>query len=149
MSQDAVLTIDPTSGLYDFQIGEDGDILTDDFFDTAILYSLFGERRASAEEVVEPQSRRGWIGNAEDFENGSKIWLLSQARVTRDTLNRLADEAKSALQWMVDDGLAVSLGEISATVSGGRVLLNVTIFRSRDKVIRRLFDLWEATGRGN
>lgn len=147
MTTDAVLTVDPTTQLYDFALDENGDIKTDDFFDTSLLYSLFGERRASPDEVVEPQLRRGWIGNSDDFENGSKIWLLSQARLTRDTLNRLQDEAEKALQWLVDDGLAVSIDQVVATVSGGRVLLDITIRRSRDKVDRKFFTLWENTGR--
>ena len=129
MTTDAVLTVDPTTQLYYFSLDENGDIKTDDFFDTSLLYSLFGERRASPDEVVEPQLRRGWIGNSDDFENGSKIWLLSQARLTRDTLNRLQDEAEKALQWLVDDGLAVSIDQVVATVSGGRVLLDITIRR--------------------
>lgn len=147
ITKDAVLTVAPATGLYDLNIAESGDIETADFFDTSILYSFFGERRASASEVVEPQQRRGWIGNSADFENGSKLWLLRQARLTRDTLNRIEDEAEKALQWLVDDGYAVSIGDISATVSGGRVLLDVSIFRSRDKVIRRFYELWEATGK--
>lgn len=147
MTTDAVLTVDPTTQLYDFTLDENGDIKNDDFFDTSLLYSIFGERRASPDEVVEPQLRRGWIGNSDDFENGSKIWLLSQARLTRDTLNRLQDEAEKALQWLVDDGLAVSIDQVVATVSGGRVLLDITIRRSRDKVDRKFFTLWENTGR--
>lgn len=147
MTTDAVLVVDPVTQLYDFNIDENGDIKTDDFFDTSLLYSIFGERRASPDEVVEPRFRRGWIGNSSDFENGSKIWLLSQARLTRDTLNRLQDEAEKALQWLVDDGLAVSIDQVVATVSGGRVLLDITIRRSRDKVDRKFFTLWENTGR--
>ena len=149
MSRDAILTIDPATGLHDFSLDADGDIETADFFDTSILYSIFGERRASADEVVDPRRRRGWIGNDEDFENGSKIWLLRQARLTRDVLNRLEDEVEKALQWLVNDGFAVSLGDIVAGISGGCVLLDVTIFRSRDKVVRRHFELWELTGRAN
>lgn len=148
MTTDAVLKIDVASQLYDFQLDDNGDIKTADFFDTSLLYSLFGERRASPNEVVDARLRRGWIGN-DDFENGSKIWLLSQARLTRDTLNRLQDEAAKALQWLVDDGHAVSIDQVTATVSGGRVLLDITIRRSRDKVERRLFTLWENTGRAS
>ena len=144
--RDAVLAKSEETGLYDFQLDEDGDILTADFFDTALLYSIFGERRASSDEVVDAQLLRGWIGNSEDFENGSKIWLLRQARLTRDTLNQLEDEAEKALQWLVDDGLAVALGDINATLSNGAVRLDITIFRSRDKVVRRFFILWENTG---
>lgn len=147
MTTDAVLTIDPGTQLYDLQLDDNGDINTADFFDTSLLYSIFGERRATPDEVVDARRRRGWIGNGPDFENGSKIWLLSQARLTRSTLNRLEDESQKALQWLVDDGLAVSIDQVTATVSGGRVLLDITIRRSRDKVVRRSFILWENTGR--
>ena len=140
MTTDAVLTTD-----YDFDIDEDGDIKTADFFDTAILYSLFGERRANPDEVVEPQRRRGWIGNI-DYENGSKLWLFSQSRLTRDTLNRIEDEAKKSLQWLVNDGYAVAIDPPVASVSGGRVSLEITIRRSRDKIARKFYDLWELTG---
>lgn len=148
MTVDAVLTIDTVSGQYDFQLDENGDIKTEDFFDTSLLYSIYGERRASADEVVDPQRRRGWIGN-NDFENGSKLWLFEQARLTRTNLNRIEDEARKSLQWLIDDNYAVSIDEVTATLSGGRVLLDITIRRSRDKIDRRQFVLWENTGRGN
>ena len=143
MTTDAVLTVSGSSGFYDLNIDGSGDIESDDFFDTSILYSIFGEKRASGNEMVEPQQRRGWIGNG-TFENGSKLWLLSQARMTRDTLNKLEDEAEKALQWLVDDGLAVSIDDVTASVTGQ---LSVTISRSRDKVDRKFFTLWENTGR--
>lgn len=141
--QDAVLSAD-----FDIRIDDTGDIETADFFDTAILYSLFGERRAAADEVVDAQLRRGWIGNDADFENGSKLWLLSQARLTRNNLNRIEDEAKKGLQWLVDDGFAVAIDDVTVTLASGRPILAVTIRRSRDKVDRKLFDVWENTGRG-
>lgn len=146
MTTDAVLVIDTTTQLHDFQLDANGDIDTEDFFDTSLLYSIFGERRATPDEMVDARRRRGWIGNGPDFENGSKIWLLSQARLTRSNLNRIEDEAEKALQWLVDDGFAVSIDQVTATLSGGRVLLDITIRRSRDKVDRRFFELWENTG---
>ena len=146
MTTDAALTVDTTTQLYDFSLDANGDIDTEDFFDTSLLYSLFGERRASADEMVDPNRRRGWIGNTEDFENGSKIWLLSQARLTRDNLNRLQDEAAKSLQWLVDDGYAVSIDQVVATISNSKVLLDITIRRSRDKIDRKFFTLWDNTG---
>lgn len=148
MTIDAVLTVTP-QGYYDMQIGPDGQIVTEDFFDTAILYSLFGERRAGPDEVVQPQRRRGWIGNEPTFENGSKLWLLEQARITRSTLNRIQDEAAKGLQWLVDDGYAVAVDTPVARARGGRLTLEVTIRRSRDKVVRRFYTLWENTGRAD
>jgi len=144
---DAVLTIDPATQLYDITIDADGDILTDDFFDTSLLYSLLGERRADPSEVTEPQLRRGWIGSeGKDFENGSKLWLFEQARVTRSNLNRIEDEARKALQWLVDDGLVVSVDEVTATVKSGKITLEIVIRRTRSKVERRFFILWQNTG---
>ena len=137
MTTDAVLTVSGASGFYDLNIDDNGDIQSADFFDTSLLYSIFGEKRASADEMVEPQRRRGWIGNG-TFENGSKLWLLSQARMTRDTLNKLEDEAEKSLQWLVDDGLAVSIDDVTASVTGQ---LSVTIRRSRDKVDLKFFTL--------
>jgi phage gp46-like protein len=146
MTTDAVLAIDAATQLHDFQLDANGDIKTEDFFDTSLLYSIFGERRASPDEVTDARRRRGWIGNGPDFENGSKIWLLSQARLTRSNLNRLQDETFKALQWLVDDGFAVSIDQVTATLSNGKVLLDITIRRSRDKVVRRSFELWDKTG---
>lgn len=148
MTVDATLTIGTVSGQYDFQLDENGDIKTEDFFDTSLLYSIYGERRAAADEVVDTQRRRGWIGN-NDFENGSKLWLFEQARLTRTNLNRIEDEARKSLQWLIDDNYVVSIDEVTAVLSGGRVLLNITIRRSRDKIDRRQFVLWENTGRDN
>lgn len=147
VGQDAVLTIDPATGLHDISFDAEGDILTADSFDTALLYSLFGERRADSSEVVEPQLRRGWIGSeGKDFENGSKLWLFEQARLTKTNLNRIEDEARKSLQWMIDDGIAVSVDEVNAAAKNGTVTLEIVIRRSRSKVERRFFDLWKNTG---
>jgi len=147
---DAVLTIDPDTGLYDINIDADGDIETADFFDTSLLYSLFGERRANNNEVLDARFRRGWIGNeGKDFENGSKLWLFEQARVTATNLARISDEARAATQNFVDDGFAVFITVVGVTVDVPRdkLVLAIDVGRSLDKVERRFFDLWDNTGR--
>jgi len=147
---DAVLTIDVATQLYDINIDAQGDIETADFFDTSILYSIFGERRANKDEVLDARYRRGWIGSeGKDFENGSKLWLFEQSRITATNLARIADEVKKSLQWLVDDGFAVSLIVESVTVDTKRnkLVLALDIRRSADKVERRFFDLWDNTGR--
>jgi phage gp46-like protein len=149
MTTDAVLTIDPITKYYDINIATSGDIETDDFFDTSLLYSIFGERRASPDEMVDAPLRRGWIGNLVNengFENGSKIWLFRQARITRTNLNRIQDEALKSLQWLVEDNYATSIDQVIASVVNGKVTLDITIRRSRDKVVRRFYELWENTG---
>lgn len=143
MTTDAVLEGDN----FDLQIGADGDIVTADFFDTAILMSIFCERRATPSEVPESERRRGWIGNESTpgFEIGSKLWLYYQARVTRSILSGLESVILAGLQWMIDDGIAESI-EVNAELSGGRVVVDIPTKRPSSKVERRYYDLWENTG---
>ena len=145
VGQDAVLSL--TAGIYDMQIDTNGDIQTEDFFDTSLLMSLFCERRASASEMPDSELRRGWIGNEStpDFEIGSKLWLYSQARVTRTTLNGIETAVKNGLQWMVDDGLAVSV-DVTAILGNGSIAVTIDIKRVNSSVDRRYFELWNNTG---
>lgn len=133
---------------YDISIDDTGDIKTQDFFDTAILVSLFTDRRASASEVPISQNRRGWIGNEffeDNFEIGSKLWLFEQSALTQDTINGIQDVAKAALKWLVDDGYAVRI-EVEVIKGNTSVSLEVDIFRSNSKVEHRFYDLWQASG---
>lgn len=144
---DAVLAKN-ADGVFDIAIGSDGQIVTDDFFDTSLQYSILGERRASAAEVPEPQQRRGSIINeGKDFENGSKIWIFTeQARLTQSNLNSIKDEARISSQWLIDDGHAVSIDEVEVITKNGIAELSIVIRRDRSRVERRFFQLWENTG---
>lgn len=146
MATDAVLTRQ-VQNAYDFSIASNGDILTDDFFDTSILIALFTDKRATAEEMPVTQLRRGWIGdesNEDGFEGGSKIWLYEQAKLTRDTLNGLATEAKNALIYFVEDNIAISV-LASGDLIAGVPTLTITITRPNSRVDRRFFELWNNT----
>lgn len=143
MALDAVL-LDDT---YDIQFADNGDILTEDSLYTAILMSLFCERRADASEVPDNARRRGWIGNeaTPGFEIGSKLWIYEQARITRSVLNGIADAASDGFQWLVDDGIAVSI-ETRALLQNGKPLLEVQMLRPSSQVDKQYFALWDATG---
>jgi len=142
MSFDAALNT--TNGYYDISIDSDGDIATQDSFDTALLMSLFCERRALSSEVTTPNLRRGWIGN-DDFEVGSKLWLYEQARLTRSTMNGVTTAAKNGLQWLIDDKLVSSIN-VASSVDNGSLMLNIEILRFNSKVEYRYYDLWSNTG---
>ena len=145
---DAVLTKNGrVKGLFDFSLTADGDILTQDFFDTAILMSFFCERRAASSEVPVSRNRRGWIGNESTpgFEIGSKIWLYEQARITRTTINGVVDAANDSLDWMIDDDIAVSRNAFATTTTES-IILGVDIARPNSPVERRFFKLWNNTG---
>lgn len=134
-------------GDFDIQIAANGDILTRDFFDTALLMSLFCERRALPSEVPESERRRGWIGNESTpgFEVGSKLWLYYQARATRTILGEVESVVVDGLQWMIDDGIAQKI-VANSIFSNGQISIDVLITRPSSKVDRRYFEIWDNTG---
>jgi phage gp46-like protein len=153
---DAVLEALDDGG-YDMQIGDDGDILTADAFDTAIIVSLFTDARAGQSQVQVAEQRRGWIGNesfGDDFEIGSLLWLWYQQRLTQSTVNGIEDAASNALQWFVEDSIpatgtriADAVSVVGSVVSQG-ILLEITMDRPSSRVAKRYFELWDKTGGG-
>ena len=70
---------------------------------TAILISLFSDRMARPDDSIpDGTDPRGWWG---DENIGSRLWLLSRAKQTQDTLQRAYDYIVESLQWMLDDGV--------------------------------------------
>lgn len=144
---DLALTQD---GRGNFDIGINpltGDFLLTDGFDTALVMSLFCERRADASEVPTAELRHGWWGNTvgpEGFEIGSKLWLLDQARKTQATLNKAIDYARDSLQWLVTDGHLVSV-DVSAEFTVRGITLNIKLNRSNSATETRSYELWENT----
>ncbi len=135
-------------GLFDLQIGTDGDVVTEDSLDAAIIVSVLTDRRADSSEVKPAHLRRGWIGNEETpgFEIGSKLWLYEQARVTRSVLNGVSDAAKDALQWLVEDGVAISVREPVVGVTQTGLDLTVTVEKPNSEAQSEFFALWKNTG---
>lgn len=126
-----------------------GDFTLVDNFDTSMKVALFSDKRADESEVLKANKRRGWWGNPfndiEDFELGSKLWLLQQSRLTNDTINRAISYAKDALQWLVTDNFADEI-KVSAEKVGGVLQLKVVIVRNSSITETRYFDLWNNTG---
>lgn len=147
ITTDAVL-VKNSAGIYDLSLDDSGDIFTENFFDTAILMSLYCERRALASEMQASHLRRGWIGNEStpDFEIGSKLWLYEQARLTRVILNSINSVAKASLQWLIDDGIAQRVTASSLLGENNNIEIEITIMRPNSKIEKRYFDLWENTG---
>lgn len=145
-SNDVVLTQD-SDGIYDINFDSEGDIETDDFLDTSLLRSVYGERRASSDEVPTPQLRRGWIGSiTRDYEDGSKVWLYEQAPLNRTTLNGVRDELSLGLQWLIDDDVAISFRIIPTVDSTSSITVEIQIQKSTSKVENRFFKLFQNSG---
>ena len=78
-----------------------GDDLT-----TAVLISLFTDRRASPDDIGLDGTGdlRGWWADDPQRLIGSRLWLLQRAKAPQpETLRRASDYCREALQWLVDD----------------------------------------------
>lgn len=141
--------LNQSKGYYDIDFDSSGDITTAQNLDTQIFMSIYEERRASAEEVPSGTGRRGWFGNelTAGFEQGSKVWLFEQSRVTGSMLAELGVVVSNSLQWMIDDGIAESIIVNKPRLRGGKIVIEILFTRSGSPVDRKLFTLWENTGR--
>ena len=144
---DVALKFD-SAGYYDISLDESGQLAVEDNYDTAILYSIYGEARANDSEMADTHRQRGWIGNESlPYENGSTVWLYEQARITRTTLNAVRNEIFKAVDWFVEDGLAESIDEPTVVLTNNRVEVKLTIRYSQSDVKTRSYNLWQLTGR--
>lgn len=136
--------------LFDIAIAENGDLATTEGFDTALKMSLFEERRADRTEVVPAENRRGWWANSlfdeVAFEIGSKLWLLDQARLTQDTLNKAIDFVQQATNWLVEDDHLQEV-RVSGVLRPETIILTIQLLRDGSIVDSQSFDIWQATGR--
>lgn len=88
------------------------DLLADEGLETAVLLSLFLDRRANADDEIPDGTtdRRGWWADEHapipgDL-IGSRRWLLDRSKRSAETAKRLQDYDTEALAWLVDDGVA-------------------------------------------
>lgn len=98
------------NGNTDISVANDGFSLTRDVgFETAVLISLFSNRRAlPGETLPDPSLGKGgwWANELIDGDIGSHIWLLMRSTISQDTVTNLRRYNEEGLKWMVEDGIA-------------------------------------------
>lgn len=137
------------SGSADLAIVDD-DIASDDGLRTAVLLSLFTDRRAEVDDSLpgEDGDRRGWWGDefsqVEGDRIGSRLWLLNRSTRTDTVLRRAEEHVREALAWMVADKVAESV-DVTAEAVDSMLALAITIHRpNADPASFRFDGLWEA-----
>lgn len=147
MTTDILMTSDE-NGVYDISLTSEGDIANGDFFDTSLLYSIYGERRALSSEVPTSSRRGGWVGNEfENYENGSKLWIYYQSKLTRTIINNIESEAVNALRWLISDNFAVqTINAVGSLIGNSGLGITITIERTNSEIFQRYFELWNNTG---
>lgn len=121
-------------------------LATDDGLETAVVLSLFTDRRANPEDVLpDPDGgRRGWFGDsfpAVDGDRiGSRLWLLHRERQTDAVLERARGYAAEALAWLKEDGVASAVDVAAEYPRRGVLALEVRIARAEDGPVRYRFE---------
>jgi phage gp46-like protein len=118
----------------DFTIAAN-DLQTDAGLESAVLISLFTDRRATLNDVIPDgtDDRRGWWGDsfpavAADL-IGSRLWLLHREKELQTVLNRAQEYGREALQWMIDDRVLARIDVTAEVVRRGVLGLLVVPYR--------------------
>lgn len=132
-----------------------GDLTNENGLKTAVLMSLFTDKRVSIEEAlpdVNSNDRKGWWGD-QAAQNGdiigSKIWLLRRSKATLENVIKMQSYIKDCLQWMLDDGVAakidVAVERIKRLDNSYTLFSLIKIYQSNGSIIEMKFDdLWKA-----
>lgn len=127
------LIADPAGIRCDFALAG-GALAADHDLKTAVLISLFTDRRAEADDVLPDAaaSRRGWWGDALNARRiGSRLWLLGREKQLREVVLRAREYAEEALAWLVEEGVARRVTVTADIVHPGWLGLAVAIERER------------------
>lgn len=116
-----------------FKLGvANGDLEKDDGLQTAVIISLFTDQRVSDDELPPDQtSKRGWWGDKfseiDQDKIGSKLWLLERVKRTAETLRKAQDYTKEALNWLIEDGVAVSITVVATYDANNQLVADIDI----------------------
>lgn len=127
------------------------DLEADDGLETAVLVSLFTDRRAVNDDLIPDgtDDQRGWWGDsfaaqANDL-IGSRLWLLSREKQQQSVLVRAQEYAREALQWLLDDRVSDRIDVTAEIVRTGVLGLLVVIHRPQRAPAEFRYDFnWQA-----
>lgn len=115
----------------------------------AVVISLFTWRRANDDDDLPGDSKEGWWGDiypaVADDRIGSRLWLLSRAKLLPETSRRAKEYAEEALAWLIDDGVASRI-DVTAERQGNDMLaLSIVIYRADGSIQAdiRFANVWE------
>lgn len=113
--------------------------------ETAVIVSLFTDRRAAADDDVPELDRRGWwadvFADVEGDQIGSRLWLLERSKSTSEAVRRAVEYAEEALAWMLEDGVASSVRARAERIAPHWLALTIEIVRPGETA--RWMRTWE------
>lgn len=129
-------------GYYDLDITTNGDLKVDNSWDTGLNLALLTDGRADKSEVTRPEKQRGTIVDLfTTKQNGSKLWLLEQARNDNGAVNRAIDYCKNALKYFIDEDFVKTIYVNGQRTSKG-IVLYIEVFGKDGEVDKYRYDAW-------
>jgi phage gp46-like protein len=114
----------------------------------AVIISLFTWRRANADDIVEGE-RMGWWGDVAEPPEvndkiGSRLWLLSRAKIIPETFIRAKQYGAEALQWLIDDAVATKVEVFTERYGRDGMAMRCVIYRVGGGTVELTFEkAWE------
>lgn len=146
---DIALAFDPLNLTADLTI-VGGRLATDAGLTTAVLVSIFTDRRAEADDPLDPLAddgdRRGWVGDLLEEPGdrwGSRLWLLARAKLTEETRLLVEQYVAESLSWAIDKGVADRVDVKATIVPTQTISVAVQMFRGASPLARWDF-IWRA-----
>ncbi|WP_145483109.1 phage GP46 family protein [Yersinia aldovae] len=145
MTTDIKTTWEPDKLLGDWQTGGGG-LLDGSDLETAILISLFTDRLARTDDVIEGDDRRGWWGDSgSEYPIGSRLWLLRREKLTTQVALKAEDYANEALVWLLDDGVVTAISTDAQIVFPNRLNLIISYQQPAQAQVSVKFSwVWES-----
>jgi phage gp46-like protein len=129
-------------GYYDLATTSVGDLRADNSWDTGLNLALLSDGRADTSEVPRPENQRGTIVDLfTPKRNGSKLWLLEQARNDSGALNRAIDYCRNALKYFIDENFVKTILVDGKRTSKG-IIINIEIHGKNGEVDKYRYDAW-------
>jgi phage gp46-like protein len=128
----------------------DMDLATDRGLMTAVLLSLFTDRRAELDDKPpsgDPTDLRGWWGDqfaaTPGDRIGSRLWLLDRSKSTNETALRAKEYVREALAWMLVDRVVSSI-DVTVERTSATLLIEIGLQRpGKDPVTFRFSHAWD------
>ena len=102
----------------------------DNGLETAVYLSLFTDARSLDDD--DPPAKRGYWGDAlTERPLGSRLWLLSRAKVTSETLSLIETYSRESLEWLLLDNIAIEINVSAAVnpIDNDMILINIGIVK--------------------
>lgn len=134
----------------------DNDLENEDGLETAVLLSLFVDRRANDDDELPDieGSKRGWWGDQvkpviEGDQIGSRLWLLERSKTLEEVLPEAKELAMESLLWMIEDGVAakveIEVERITNEYGTEILALDVNILKTEGTTFSRRYETqWNA-----